>query len=340
MCPSERTPWRHIFSGLKILCYICIHYQCSPLVLLMVWRYINKQHNIHRTLTLRKSMRASWASELGKFSHFDTKILLFLSIFCWYFRYFVGTNDMIVRLNVPTNNVPIKLRKALLLPPIMLLFSVCTIIMLCFLSVHFWVLPLPPIPQSWLRYGWLPPNVPTEEKKIKHITYACARERSERAPQNHISFQVSKYVLHLHTSTINVVPFYYLWYGALNDSIPTYFRIFILKKCYIFLSIFCWPVLQILSVQMTWFQMYTNKTPKSIIGGGGGGGGTLVYEGKASFLLRERLAGQSQWQNICSTFMREWALQKHIHFRVSKADISVRSHILATRLQLLISRSV
>ena len=66
---------------------------------------INKQQNIHRTLTLRKSMRASGASELGKFSHFDTQKLLFLSIFCWYFRYFVGTNDMIVRfIHVPTNN--------------------------------------------------------------------------------------------------------------------------------------------------------------------------------------------------------------------------------------------
>ena len=28
------------------------------------------------------------------------------------------------------------------------------------MSVHLGVLP--PIPQSWLRYGWLPPNVPTE----------------------------------------------------------------------------------------------------------------------------------------------------------------------------------
>ena len=29
--------------------------------------------------------------------------VLFLSIFSWYFRYFVGTNDMLVGLNVPTN---------------------------------------------------------------------------------------------------------------------------------------------------------------------------------------------------------------------------------------------
>ena len=48
-------------------------------------------------------MRASGASELRKFSHFHILKVLFLSIFCWYFRYFVGTNDMLVGLNVPTN---------------------------------------------------------------------------------------------------------------------------------------------------------------------------------------------------------------------------------------------
>ena len=50
------------------------------------------------------SMRASGACELRKKkSHFHTLNLLFLSIFCWYFRYFVGTNDMLVGLHVPTN---------------------------------------------------------------------------------------------------------------------------------------------------------------------------------------------------------------------------------------------
>ena len=44
-------------------------------------------------------MRAS----LGNFSHFYILKLLFLSIFCRYFRYFVGTNDMLVGLHVPTN---------------------------------------------------------------------------------------------------------------------------------------------------------------------------------------------------------------------------------------------
>ena len=48
-------------------------------------------------------MRASGASELRKFSHFYILKLLFLSIFCRYFRYFVGTSDMLVGLHVPTN---------------------------------------------------------------------------------------------------------------------------------------------------------------------------------------------------------------------------------------------
>ena len=48
-------------------------------------------------------MRANGASELRKFSHFYILKLLFLSIFCWYFRYFVGTNDMLVGLHAATN---------------------------------------------------------------------------------------------------------------------------------------------------------------------------------------------------------------------------------------------
>ena len=35
--------------------------------------------------------------------HFDIQKLLFLSIFCWYFRNFVGTNDILVGLHVPTD---------------------------------------------------------------------------------------------------------------------------------------------------------------------------------------------------------------------------------------------
>ena len=78
-----------------------IYNQCSFLSLLMVWHYdIND-----KILTLRKSMymRASGASELRKFLHFHIQKLLFISIFCWYFRNFVGTNDIFVGLHVPTD---------------------------------------------------------------------------------------------------------------------------------------------------------------------------------------------------------------------------------------------
>ena len=54
-----------------------------------------------KTLTLRKSIceRASLENFLT-FLHSKTAIS---SIFCWYFRYFVGTNDMLVGLHVATN---------------------------------------------------------------------------------------------------------------------------------------------------------------------------------------------------------------------------------------------
>ena len=44
-----------------------------------------------------------YASELRKFCNFYILKLLFLSIYCRYIRYFVGTNDMLVGLHVPTN---------------------------------------------------------------------------------------------------------------------------------------------------------------------------------------------------------------------------------------------
>ena len=55
---------------------------------------IYKRQYTDKTLTLRKCM-CMRASELRKFWH--------LSIFCRYIRYFVGTNDMLVGLHVPTN---------------------------------------------------------------------------------------------------------------------------------------------------------------------------------------------------------------------------------------------
>ena len=46
-------------------------------------------------------MRANGESELRKLSQFYILKLLFLSIFCLYVRFFVGTNDMLVGLHVP-----------------------------------------------------------------------------------------------------------------------------------------------------------------------------------------------------------------------------------------------
>ena len=57
--------------------------------LLMVWRYVYKRQYTDETLTLRKSMNMR-ASELGKFLHFHILKLLFSSIFCWYFWYFIS----------------------------------------------------------------------------------------------------------------------------------------------------------------------------------------------------------------------------------------------------------
>ena len=73
---------------------------------MLVGLHVLTNFQIYRqTLTLSKCMcmRASGASELRKFWHFYILKLLFLSIFCRYSRYFVGTNDMLVGLHVPTN---------------------------------------------------------------------------------------------------------------------------------------------------------------------------------------------------------------------------------------------
>ena len=80
---------RNIFRSTITSAYI--YNQCSFLSLLMVWHY--KRQYADKTLTWRKSMhmRVSGASELRKFLHFHNQKLLFLSIFCWYFRNFVGT---------------------------------------------------------------------------------------------------------------------------------------------------------------------------------------------------------------------------------------------------------
>ena len=91
--------------------YMCVHIynQCSSIVLLVVCRY--KWQYTDNTLTLRKIYEH--ASELRKFSHFHILKLLFLSIFCWYFRYVVGTNDLRLTCTDKFPNVPTKLRKSI-----------------------------------------------------------------------------------------------------------------------------------------------------------------------------------------------------------------------------------
>ena len=62
--------------------------------------YINDSTVMYtdKTLTLRKSI-----CERASLEKCYILKLLFLSIFCWYFRYFVSTNDMLVGLHVATN---------------------------------------------------------------------------------------------------------------------------------------------------------------------------------------------------------------------------------------------
>ena len=93
---------RDTFSGLKV--HLHIH-KINAVGYYLWYGVVYKRQYTDKTLTLRKSMymRSNGASELRKCSHIYILKLLFLSIFCWYFRYFVGTNDMLVGLHVATN---------------------------------------------------------------------------------------------------------------------------------------------------------------------------------------------------------------------------------------------
>ena len=64
---------------------------------------LHKRHYTDKTLTMRKSMYVCERASLDFFSRIFSLKLLFLSIFCWYFRYVVGKNGMLVGLHVPTN---------------------------------------------------------------------------------------------------------------------------------------------------------------------------------------------------------------------------------------------
>ena len=67
--------------------------------------YINDRYVYRQNTNIEKIY--VYASELIKNIEnvlaFYILKLLFLSIFCWYFRYFVGTNDKLVALHVATN---------------------------------------------------------------------------------------------------------------------------------------------------------------------------------------------------------------------------------------------
>ena len=57
-----------------------------------------------------------------------------------------------------------------------------------------------------------------QKKNYEFVTYM--RERAKRASASEI-YVFSGLKIHLHTYTINVVPFYWFWYGAINDSVLT-----------------------------------------------------------------------------------------------------------------------
>ena len=86
---------KHIFSGFKLHLHTYIQSMQFPFI-----TYDMALYYTDKTLTLRKYI---YASELRQFSYFYIVKLLFLSIFCRYFRYFVSTNDMLAGLHVPTN---------------------------------------------------------------------------------------------------------------------------------------------------------------------------------------------------------------------------------------------
>ena len=116
-CISVWTPHFHI---LKLL---------FPSIFCRYFRYFVSETYISRSQNTMNAVssyylwyvaiikqRASGASELRKNSRFYILKLQFLSIFCCYFRYFVGTNDILVGLYMYTDkfpNVPTKLQKSI-----------------------------------------------------------------------------------------------------------------------------------------------------------------------------------------------------------------------------------
>ena len=91
----------YIFRSQNNYIFIYIQSMQFPVITYGMALYIND--SLYRQNTNIEKIYV-YASELRKFSsHFYILKLLFLSIFCWYLRYFVGTNDMLVGLHVATN---------------------------------------------------------------------------------------------------------------------------------------------------------------------------------------------------------------------------------------------
>ena len=100
--------------------YISIHIQSIqfPFITYGMALWYKRQY-VYKTVTFRKIYVYMRASELRKNLHFHIEKLLFLSIFCWYFRNFVGTKWHTCRLTCTDKltNVPTKLRKSIIAPP-------------------------------------------------------------------------------------------------------------------------------------------------------------------------------------------------------------------------------
>ena len=96
----------YLFSDQSPITSAYIYNQCSFLSLRTVWHYnINDSRLCRQNTNIEKIYVhiCERAERAKKFSHFHIEKLLFLSIFCWYVRNFVGTNDRVVGLHVPTD---------------------------------------------------------------------------------------------------------------------------------------------------------------------------------------------------------------------------------------------
>ena len=86
---SERLRNIYIFRSPNTSVYI--YNQCRSHLLLVVWRYKIQAYRQNTNIEKKSmNMRASGVSELRQILHFHILKLLFPSIFCWYFRYFVS----------------------------------------------------------------------------------------------------------------------------------------------------------------------------------------------------------------------------------------------------------